>query len=734
MNESEWIEVSDGSLAPGQKWLPKTKDETIKLQKTLAAIEDFTPDAWNKLLEESLRILSRCANPMAAPEAQTGIVIGNVQSGKTMSFTTVATLAKDNGFRLIILVAGTKINLFDQSALRLRKHLQIDSRDDYAWRILPKFDASPEMAKNLARVLTSWDHPLASDRQTLLLLVRKNPAGLSKLVSLLNQPILRKALEKSPTLIIDDEADQAGLNTQARQGDQSSTYLQLLALKTALPHHTLLQYTATPQAPLLIALNDLLSPKFATVLTPGDGYIGGKKFFVESPDDLVKIIPDKEISVLGNKLAVPPASLMEALQIFILGVSDACEKKTNKKHRSMLVHPSRETFGHGQYKTWVHAIIDRWQKMIAKGSGQALSDLFDEPWRSLQKTVPDLTSKEILLKRIGFDMDQISIKTVNSPSGSEINWSAGYAHILIGGQAIDRGFTVKGLTVTYMPRGAGGRQADTIQQRARFFGYHAPYLGYCRAYISEEMRKIYHSYVSHEEDMQERLRKNDSEGKSLDDWKRAFLLHKDLNPTRKQVLSLNYTQANYSDTWVHGNFPHLPKQNIELNRQLLRGFVEGHTFVEDEGDERRTVDQRHLTAKDILLTDVYENLLSRFRTGHPKDSIKLTGILLQLSKHLVEHKDETCDVFLMRKLTSRVRGLDKNEKLIGYFQGRNKDIYPGDAAVRAKNKLTIQLSLLNVGPGEKPKVFTDKDVPFIAVWIPESMGMGWLAGPTGFVA
>ena len=74
-----------------------------------------------------------------------------------------------------------------------------------------------------------------------------------------------------------------------------------------------------------------------------------------------------------------------------------------------------------------------------------------------------------------------------------------YSYILVAGQALDRGFTVEGLTVSYMPRGTGVGNADTIQQRARWFGYKEDYLGYCRVYLSVEGEAAYQAYVEHED-------------------------------------------------------------------------------------------------------------------------------------------------------------------------------------------------------------------------------------------
>ncbi len=66
-----------------------------------------------------------------------------------------------------------------------------------------------------------------------------------------------------------------------------------------------------------------------------------------------------------------------------------------------------------------------------------------------------------------------------------IRWNDFYSHILVGGQAMDRGFTVEGLTVTYMPRSLGTGQVDTTLQRARFFGYKGSYLGFCSVWLDQ---------------------------------------------------------------------------------------------------------------------------------------------------------------------------------------------------------------------------------------------------------
>src|SRR5207249_2495863 len=150
--------------------------------------------------------------------------------------------------------------------------------------------------------------------------------------------------------------------------------------------------------------------------------------------------------------------------------------------RSMMVHPSQEILRHGEYIRWVRAIRDRWVKTLRRDDAdpdrQEVAEEMRAAYADLAQTVDHLPSFDELLKVLPRAMDETIITEINSAFGRapEIDWKSDYAHILVGGQAMDRGFTVEGLTVTYMPRPVGVGNADTIQQRARFFGYKADYL------------------------------------------------------------------------------------------------------------------------------------------------------------------------------------------------------------------------------------------------------------------
>ncbi len=106
--------------------------------------------------------------------------------------------------------------------------------------------------------------------------------------------------------------------------------------------------------------------------------------------------------------------------------------------------------------------------------------------------------------------------------------------------------TVEGLTVTYMPRHPGVGNADTLQQRGRFFGYKRPYLGFCRIYVEQQVLTAFEEYVVHEEEMRRQLEEVRDRNESLTEWKRAFILSPALRPCRANVIRYEYARGTFS--------------------------------------------------------------------------------------------------------------------------------------------------------------------------------------------
>ena len=333
MCTQEYITVlgDDGNQAT--PWDPRLGEEAVAAGER-ARLDDLDRQ---DVMHTSVRILSQCLSPNVGTGSRTGLVVGYVQSGKTLSFTTVAALANDNGFGIIVVIAGMTNELSRQSHTRLLRDLGVEEPFS---RWVEFFEPDVDEVGRIRDVLVEAreDGVPVHERRTVLITLKKNHVHLRNLIDVFAE--LGEAAHV-PALIIDDEADQASLNNLVRSGDLSSTYRRLRELRELLPLHTFLQYTATPQAPILINLIDVLSPDFAIVLDPGPDYVGGRDFFSDQGPHVAAIPPD-EIPTRNNAVLEPPDSLLRALRLFFVGVASGEIRRDGKpRNRSMMVHPAR---------------------------------------------------------------------------------------------------------------------------------------------------------------------------------------------------------------------------------------------------------------------------------------------------------------------------------------------------------------------------------------------------------
>ncbi len=720
------------------RWNPIVGEETTQLLEASSAPETAYPG----VIQSSRSILARCRDPQRRDGSETGLVVGYVQSGKTLSFASVAAMAHDNGYPLVIVVAGTSLPLWTQSTNRFRRDLRLESREDRKWLLLANPQYEPASIETINGVLDEWRDPdvPTEDKQTILISVMKNHSWLRKLQALLEQV----QLSGVPALIIDDEADQASLNTRVNDDEESTTYQRLMELRATLPHHTFLQYTATPQAPLLINIIDSLSPNFVHVLTPGDGYTGGREFFLEDLDRYVRQIPPEEVPTRDQPLTAPPDSLIEALGVFMVGVAAHLAVHGNSGNRSMMVHPSRTTDPHAEYANWVRATMDRWRSDLDLPEGdpdrQDTMAEFRFAYDELAQTVTGIPEFDVVAGQLRRAFRMTSVVEVNSRQAGnktpQIDWKQSLGRILVGGQAMDRGYTVEGLTVTYMPRGLGVGNADTVQQRGRFFGYKRSYIGYCRIYLETGVSDAFQDYVEHEEDIRAQLSDYDNSDLSLGEWKRAFILSPSLRPTRNNVLDLDYMRGGFSQSWFQPRHLMSAADILRSNRDVIGGFLEGRDVEDYPAHQDNSAATRHRMIRDVPLVEALEHLLIPYRVTNADDSQKLTGLLLQLSRALDNHPDETCSIILMGPHDGserRSRRVNEHGRLIAnLFQGANPsrgpnkgERYPGDSAIGSGENTTIQIHRLDLldQPGDN---IISQDVAVPAVWVPRRLGMSWL--------
>jgi hypothetical protein len=723
-------------IAPSEAalWLPRIGPET------LAFLENTVPEpAREEISGSGVTILSKGIPPRQIAGQETGLVIGYVQSGKTMSFEAVAALARDNAFQIVIVVAGTSNPLFDQSTGRLRRDLRLDDpRRARRWIHFANPTDDDATVQPVRDVLDEWRDPRTPEeyKRTVLITVLKNHRRLQNVAALFSALNLRGV----PVLIIDDEADQASLNTEVAQGQESTTYRRLMELRQTIPNHTYLQYTATPQAPLLISIIDSLSPNFIQLLNPGEEYVGGQDFFGDRNLPLVRVIPPGDVPTNANPLTDPPDSLLEALRIFMVGVTAGIRKSGNRGNRSMLVHPSHRTAQHQNFYGWVRDIFDEWKRILnlpdSEPDRQELVEDFRAAHAELSQTVgAELPAFEELAPHFRYAFLNTRVLEVNAREGRtpDVDWRSMYGWILVGGQAMDRGFTVEGLTVTYMPRGIGVGNADTIQQRARFFGYKRSYLGYCRVYLEQGTLSAFQSYVQHEEDMRGQLQTVQDTGQPLNEWKRAFVMDRNLSPCRNNVLEFDYIRGRFADDWVSPRVVLGSDSAIADNRHAVAQFIGTLQLAPDEGHPDRTDIQRHTVCRNVPLLRAVEDLLVPMRITGTTDSQRNTGLLLQLSKALEDDPDEACTVYRMSGGARRERGVDDSGEVTNLYQGevpvypreRRGEIYPGDRAIRdPSDNVSIQIHTLDL---TRDGAVVAENVPVLAVWVPARLARGWIA-------
>lgn len=725
-------------VRPPLPWEPAAGEETQNFFDRKHGKDGIPKDALHFVVFEAQQILGRCVDPAKPPASSTGLVVGYVQSGKTLSFTTLSALAHDNGFGLIILIAGTKDNLREQTRERVRDDLGIGGATALRpWVTLNNPAPGTGEASLLSNTVKNWANSAIPKRhkKVCLVTVLKQHQRLGNLHDCLEALNLKNV----PTLLIDDEADQASPNTFAAKNlatgaDRSSTtYREILRIKNVLPFHTYVQYTATPQANLLMALQDALSPEFAELVSPGAGYVGGKSFFAGGANHFVHNIPPAEAAATLANSPAPPQTLVRALTVYLLGAC-ALEAANSVAIRTMMVHPAQQTQPHKDYLAWLGELLASWRSMADDPNlADALKSLFRPGYVELEKTVSDLPSFQTLMAQLRQVLHLVQLRDVNStPSGrAPVDWTACPYWILVGGAKLDRGFTVEGLTVTYMPRGLGDGSADSIQQRARFCGYKQRYLGYCRIYLEVDVRRAFEEYVVHEEEIHQSL--EETRGKPLQHWVRAFVLHASMHPTRRNVIGVPLKELS-TDSWIHPKAAH---RDVTRNQPIFREFLDALTAsytgrAAQELNPTRYIDKRVSSPRNIVyeavpIEFVLENFMKRIDFRDEDDAFTRAGSVLALTKLMLDAESNghtaLMDVFVMAEGQSQQRSRDHGDVINQVFQGhspktsdREKMNYGGDRDFCSDVRTTLQVRRFNINAdGVLSEV---KDVPWFAVHIP----------------
>ncbi len=506
--------------------------------------------------EATDRVVERLADPTASEAYQSkGLVVGYVQSGKTANFAGVIAKAIDAGYRLVIVLGGTLNMLRAQTQRRLDMELvgrenilrganeyESDYADDPAWS-QGKFAAFGAMPSSLGAFdihrMTTRDvdyqslqtgiAALEADKQepglplydprnlhraaARLMVVKKNKAVLGKLVRDLRK--IQTPLSEIPVLIVDDESDEASVNTTdlaKPNAERTAINQKISELLRMLPRAQYVGYTATPFANVFIDPSDTedLFPKdFILSLPRPDGYMGARDFH-----DLDSDLSDEERTFANsNEMAhvrsivaeddEDDTCLQRAMDMFVLTAAMKLYREDKGglgdryfQHHTMLIHESVRQDDHRELLGRVTGLW--WNAGYLGATGrERLRLLFDtdiapvSAVRADGQAVP--SSFEDLAPYVGpaairIGGDDKPIIVVNGDkdidSGEADFDKRSLWKILIGGQKLARGFTVEGLTVSYFRRRAGN--ASTLMQMGRWFGFRKGYRDLVRLYLGRQ--------------------------------------------------------------------------------------------------------------------------------------------------------------------------------------------------------------------------------------------------------
>lgn len=666
----------------------------------------ITPESAVNLREETCHILAHCNahNAYNSPET-THLVVGYVQSGKTMSFTALSALAKDNGYRLIVYLAGTKKNLVEQTTDRLRKDLigkNRENADDYKLHKNPKKGEIDEIISQME----------LSSKPMILIPLLKHAKYIRELILLFENRDFKELMGQETVLIIDDEADQASLNAYGKKNSKtngneaSTTYRAILEMRAALPGNTYIQYTATSQANLLISMQDTLSPQSHTLLTPGDGYIGGKLYFGMGENHelyncgLVKEIPPMDVfHKKRNILKKIPGSLVDALMLHVLAIAIVVKwrKTEGINFLSMMVHPDETTNWNSTFKKWIDNTIKNWRQAFRNDKTEDYASVISKFKKNFEEAIryydeeerPSWEDIQPLLRDIILDH---KVYLVNSDKEAEVNidWNSHCMHILVGAEMLNRGFTIENLATTYMPRYTTGKaNADTIQQRCRFFGYKRDYIKSCRVFLPQISIQNYVEYIKHEEELRATLKSCDS----LAEVERKIMLSPLLKPTRANVLPVDVVSTQLKGISELQAFQ--TRSIIENNKALVKTFLEQHKNDFEYVQYRyQTADRQHRSM--MLTVEEAIEFLRDFRFSDISEQIRKIDTIRYL-RYLDSQKIIKNVRFIQmawQENPIRERSFIKDSKCVtSLFAGQSEDgvIYPGDRKMCDPDTITIQL-------------------------------------------
>ncbi len=533
IEEKYGISMGVGAIIDAEDFRPWLHDARIN-----GEIGDFYWGRYRKLLnlkglpksvidatdEVTDRVLDRLGDPRNLSRwSRRGMVVGHVQSGKTANYTGLICKAADAGYRLIVVIAGIHNNLRNQTQARIDEgfigrdtgrlaHANKAQRQKIIG--VGQFDQR-EFPVSLTNTLRDFNKATATTNTSqigqynvpVVLVIKKNSSTLKNLLEWLKEHSVHQGTQmvSQPMLLIDDEADNASINTAYARDEVTRINGQIRELLSLFHRSCYVGYTATPFANIFIdpdtddetLKQDLFPRHFIIGLDAPSNYFGAQKVFLDARERHVRLIDDNEdILPMRHKVDRPvdvlPESLIRAVRAFIVARAIRNARGQQSAHASMLINASRFTDVQGRLRSRVADVVDRMRAAVAVDGAKGKAALHNPEvaalyavWESefAEAEGADWPTVQARLHEVlvAARVVEVNASKRSQPLDYDQAGEHGVTVIAVGGFSLSRGLTLEGLTISYFLRNS--MMYDTLMQMGRWFGYRPGYEDLCRIWI-----------------------------------------------------------------------------------------------------------------------------------------------------------------------------------------------------------------------------------------------------------
>jgi hypothetical protein len=686
-------------------------------------------DVIKTIDEDTDMVMDNIGNPYLDKFDIYGMVVGHVQSGKTANYSSLLCKAADTGYKFIVVIAGDKNNLRDQTQERINEAFlgKNISKSVGVGLIDLKKEKLPISLTTIEKDFNARDADKNSQgtnfdniNTPILLVIKKNTSTLTSVISWIKNQY-KNTIPNHSMLVIDDESDYASINTKDEE-DPTTINKKIRALLNLFHKSSYVAYTATPYANIFIdhevkemkniyldnknkegdLSEDLFPSDFIYALDTPTNYFGARKIFIEDSKQYVINIDDYQDILPTNhkkdyELNTLPDSLYEAINLYVLNIAIRHLRNQGNKHNSMLIHISRFSDMHSKI-----AFLVNNQLQLIKADVKSYGKLPNAKVQSvIIQNIYDVFNDKLSLVEFSWDealsrlvdvIDTVVVREEHQKSKLRIEYRKDIVSniIAIGGMSLARGFTLEGLSVGYFIRSTVFY--DTLMQMGRWFGYRMGYEDLCKIYMPLKVENYFRQIIEATEELMLDFKEMAKENKTPLDFGLAVKQHPD---SLLQVTAKN--KRKNTKTLIHAmNLNGVLKETVRFNKDKQIHESNFNTIVKliKKLDKNTITNKQPYIFKDVE-REVIREFLNEFKTF--QESAISTLMPIKFIQEYAKSVDTKWDIVL--------------------YSGTQQEVIINDLSIKAELRKSykeydkyIEIGQRKISPGTPELVVLDEEL------------------------